>query len=130
MTIRSQALRWLAGTHGVRDGDIFTSQYYPAARSWTDRDAWWVQVPVHRINAPGERDVHLVLQVAPEHARFYYLRIPAAFLRQHMSGLDAPGDGRMVSLFLSADPGHLFRDERGGAQLDFRQFLQPDDHHG
>jgi len=128
MTTRSTALRWLASTHGIRDGDIFTSQYYPAERSWTDRDAWWVQVPRHRVEAPGERAVHLVLQVAPEQARFYYLRVPASYLRERLDALDAPGDGRMVSLFLSADPGRLFRDERGAGQIEFRQFLQSDGH--
>jgi len=67
--------------------------------------------------------------VAPEEPRFYYLRVPAAYLRERLDALDAPGDGRMVSLFLSADPGRLFRDERGAGQLEFRQFLQSDGHH-
>ncbi|MGZ8376121.1 MAG: hypothetical protein ACXWZS_18350 [Gemmatirosa sp.] len=124
MTIRSAALRWLATTHRVRDGDIFTSQYYPAAQSWTGRDAWWVQVPVHRVQALGAGVVHLVCQAGPGASGFHYLRVPAAFLRDHLAGVDTPGDGRMVSLFLSAEPATRFRDERGPARLDFGPFVQ------
>lgn len=125
MTIRSVALRWLARAHGVRDGDIFTSRYYPAEESWTDRDAWWVQLPVHRVEAPGERNFHVVLQTAPGAQTFHYLRVPASHLRAHLAGLDRPGDGRMVSLFLSAEPASRFRDERGSARLDFAPFALP-----
>ena len=127
MTIRSTALRWLALTHRVRDGDVFTSKFYPAAQSWTGADAWWVQLPVHRIEASGERDLHLVLQAAPDRAEFHYLRVPVAFLRDHLAGLDRPGDGRMVSLFLSALPDARFRDERGEAGIDFAPFVRTPD---
>ena len=123
MTIRSAALRWLATTHGVRDADIFTSRFYPAAESWTGRDAWWVQVPVHRIEALGDRAVHLVCQAAPAAAAYHYLRVPAPGLREHLDDLDRPGDGRMVSFFLSAEPATRFRDERGPARLSLAEFV-------
>lgn len=130
MTIRSSALRWLAATHGVRDGDIFTSRHYPAAQSWTGRAAWWVQLPVHRLEALGERPVHLVCQAAPGApaagaGAFHYLRVPARVLRERLAGLDRPGDGTVVSLFLSAEPDGRFRDARGPAQLDLAAYLQP-----
>lgn len=110
----------------MRDGDIFTSRLYPAAQSWTGADAWWVQLPVHRIEAPGERDLHLVLEGA-ERGAFHYLRVPAAFLRANLAGLDRPGDGRTVSLFLSALPDSRFRDERGAGRLDFAPFARAAD---
>ena len=125
LSVRSSALRWLAATHRVRDGDIFTSRFYPAEQSWTGRDAWWVQLPVHRLEALGAGDVHLVCQAAPDRTEFHYLRVPAAVLRDNMEGLDLPGDGRMVSLFLSAEPATRFRDERGSAQLDLAPFVRP-----
>ena len=130
MTIRATALRWLSIHHRVRDGDIFASRYYPAAESWTGSAAWWLQLPVHRIDAPGDRVFHLLCEApnapdAPNTPGFHYLRVPAAFLRSNLEGLDRPGDGRMVSLFLSAEPDSRFRDERGHARLDFAQFLQP-----
>ncbi|MDF1504343.1 hypothetical protein [Roseisolibacter sp. H3M3-2] len=121
MTVRSTALRWLAATHRVRDADIFTSRLYPAAESWTGEAAWWVQVPVHRLEALGAGDVHLVLQGAGGGGGFHYLRVPAAFLRDRLAGLDAP-DGRTVSLFLSAEPATRFRDERGAARLELAPF--------
>lgn len=123
MSIRGTALRWLAAHHGVRDADIFTSRYYPGAQSWSGRDAWWIQVPVHRLAALGTRPVHFVCQAAPEGAAFHYLRVPADFLRAHLPALDAPGDGSMVSLFLSAEPAHRFRDERGAGRVDFAPFV-------
>ena len=123
LSVRSSALRWLAATHRVRDGDIFTSRFYPAEQSWTGRAAWWVQLPVHRLEALGAGAVHLVLQAVPDRPEFHYLRLPAAVLRDNLAGLDLPGDGRMVSLFLSAEPATRFRDERGTAQLDLSPFL-------
>jgi len=125
MTIRSVALRWLSTHHRVRDGDIFASRYYPAAQSWTGHDAWWIQVPVHRIEALGAGVVHLLCETAPGAAAFHYLRVPAAFLRAHLDDVDRPGDGRMVSLFLSAEPASRFTDERGPGRLDFAPFVQP-----
>jgi hypothetical protein len=122
MTIRSTALRWLATHHRVRDADIFASRFYPADQSWTDHAAWWFQVPVHRIEALGAGAVHLVCETAPGSTAFHYLRVPAAFLREHLADLDRPGDGRAVSLFLSAEPETMFRDERGPGRLDFSIF--------
>ncbi|HKG92465.1 MAG TPA: hypothetical protein VKA84_11255 [Gemmatimonadaceae bacterium] len=124
MTIRARALRWLALAHRVRDGDIVTSRYYPAAESWTGRDAWWLQVPVHRVQALGGGAVHLVCEAAPGSPDFHYLRVPAAFFRDHLPELDVPGDGRMVSLFLSAEPATRFRDERGAGNIDFAGFVR------
>lgn len=132
MSVRSAALRWLASAHGVRDGDIFTSRYYPAAESWTGREAWWVQVPVHRVEALGAGVVHLVCEAAPGAAgrpgarAFHYLRVPAAYLRARLADLDRPGDGRVVSLFLSAEPGARFRDERGAGRVAFAEFAVGD----
>ena len=123
LSVRSSALRWLAATHRVRDGDIFTSRLYPAEQSWTGRAAWWVQLPVHRLEALGAGAVHLVLQAAPDRPAFHYLRLPAAVLRDNLTGLDLPGDGRMVSLFLSAEAATRFRDERGAARLDLSPFV-------
>lgn len=125
MTVRATALRWLASRHRVRDGDIFTSRYYPAAESWTGADAWWVQLPVHRLAALGERAVHLVLEAAPGGRDFHYLRVPASVLHGRLDALDRPGDGTVVSLFLSADPATRFRDERGPGHVELAGFLQP-----
>lgn len=122
MSVRSAALRWLAATHGVRDADIFTSRLYPPAESWTERAAWWVQIPVHRIAAIGTGAVHLVCEAHVGGHGFHYVRVPAAYLREHLAVLDVPGDGRAVSLFLSAEPDSLFRDERGPGRVQFAQF--------
>lgn len=122
MTIRSSALRWLAATHGVRDADIVTSRLYPPEQSWTGRAAWWVQIPVHRVQALGAGAVHVVCERAAGGRDFHYLRIPGAYLRDHLADLDAPGDGRTLSLFLSAEPEARFHDERGPGRLDFASF--------
>ncbi len=122
MSVRGSALRWLAGAHGVRDADIFTSRLYPPEQSWTGRAAWWVQVPVHRLHALGEGAVHLVCEARPGGRDFHYLRVPGAYLRDHLADLDAVDDGRTISLFLSAEPDARFRDERGPGRLEFARF--------
>src|SRR5919107_458454 len=75
--------------------------FYPVGESWTGRDAWWLQVPVPRllVMAGGAGAVHLVCEASPGGQEFHYLRVPAAFLRDHLAELDTPGDGRMISLF-------------------------------
>ena len=125
MSVRATALRWLATHHRVRDADIFTSRFYPAAESWTGRDAWWVQIPVARLVALGDGAVHVVCEAEPGGRGYHYLRIPAAFLRDHLDALDRPGDGRVVSLFLCADPAARFVDERGSGRLSLAEFVQP-----
>jgi hypothetical protein len=125
VSVRATALRWLATHHRVRDADIFTSRFYPAAESWTARDAWWVQIPVARIEALGTGAIHVVCEAEPGARGFHYLRLPAAFLREHLDALDRPGDGRVVSLFLSADPAAPFVDERGAGHLSLAPFVQP-----
>lgn len=125
MTIRAAALRWLALTHRVRDGDIFTSRYYPATESWTGADAWWLHLPVHRLDALGDRPVHLLCETAPGARDFHYLRVPASYLHQRLAKLDRPGDGTQVSLFLSAEPATRFEDVRGAGRVPFASFLQP-----
>jgi len=125
VSLRATALRWLAQHHRVRDADIFTSRFYPAAESWTGRDAWWVQIPVARIEALGAGVVHVVCEAEPGARGFHYLRVPAAFLRQHLDALDRPGDGRVVSLFVSAEPATRFVDERAAGRLSLAAFAQP-----
>ncbi|HEY0779737.1 MAG TPA: hypothetical protein VGD56_17340 [Gemmatirosa sp.] len=125
MSVRSSALRWLAATHGVRDADIFTSRLYPPEQSWTGRAAWWLQIPVHRVHALDPGAVHLVCEARAGGRDFHYLRVPGAYLRDHLADLDTVLDGRAVSLFLSAESEARYRDERGPGRLDFAVFAVP-----
>lgn len=66
----------------------------------------------------------MVCQAAPERATFHHLAMPAALLKRSMNGLATPGDGTMVSLFLSTEAATRFQGQRGTARIGFGQFLR------
>jgi hypothetical protein len=118
MSIRSLALDWLAERHRVGRGRILTSKLYPPTESWTAADAWWVQVPLVALDQ--DPFLHFVLQRTSGSSDFRYLRVPAAYLRQHANGLTTLKD-KHLSLVLDAGP-QTFIDRRGRAGVPFAQF--------
>ncbi len=123
MSIRSDALRWLASRYGVRGGAIYTSKFFGPGESWTGRRAWWLQIPVNRIQGSIDTDIHLVCQIAPNKIAFHYLKVPAAYFREQLPKLIVLDNGK-VNLFLSAEPKNMFVDERGNGRVSFSRFLR------
>jgi hypothetical protein len=121
MSLRSEALEWLAARFGVRGEPTYTSKFYVPEESWTGESAWWLEIPLHVIGAAASRDVHLLCQTAPDASTFHYLRVPTEFMTANLSKLILRDNDR-ASLFLSAEPADLFAEKRGAGALSFSSF--------
>lgn len=120
MTVRSEALRWLARRR-VTGGHVVTSKRYSPDESWTKEKAWWVQVPLSAIQQG--KPIDIVCQVEPGQTDFYHLRVPAAFFVEHSKAFATIGEDK-INLFLAAEPGIEFVDQRGSGRISFARFKQ------
>lgn len=120
MTIRSDAIRWLA-SRGVTGGHTVTSKRYAPEESWTRATAWWVQIPAAAVRRGAV--IHIVCQAGPGTQHFRYLRVPSSFFQEHLEDFATIGDDK-INLFLAAETGIEFKDQRGPGRLSFAHFEQ------
>jgi len=117
--IRAQALEWGMKKFGNRLTPMYCSKHYESHSSWTGAKAWWIKVPDRFMRENGQ--IYFLLQKNPDGNDFYCLKVPAVYLRENEKGLAKLGGS--INLFLSAENGHLFQDQRGKGKLEFRQFM-------
>ena len=120
MTIRSDALKWLAAQR-IKGGHVVASKRYTPDESWTKAKAWWIQVPASAIRAG--QTIHIVCETEPGSKAFRRLEVPASYFQQHLDALATIGDDK-INLFLAAEPGIEFQDQRGPGRIPFAQFEQ------
>ncbi len=121
MTVRAKALAWMKRKGRASQGDVRTSKFYVATESWTGEDAWWIQIPLDRLDKVTSLD--LLLEKKPGVDDFHHLRVPTRELQAELGGLAVVGD-ETISLFLSAEPRDLFRDRRGSGKVRFAKWAQ------
>jgi hypothetical protein len=100
---------------------VVTSKRYAPDESWTKEKAWWIQVPLSAIAAG--KTIHIVCEAEPGSNEFRHLQVPASFFDQHRDELATIGDDK-INLFLSADDGIEFEDQRGSGRVSFASFEQ------
>ncbi len=118
MTLRADALRWLAARK-VQGGHVVTSKRYAPDESWTKEKAWWIQVPAAAVREG--KTIHIVCETEPGAKSFRHLQVPAEFFQEHLDAFATIGDDK-INLFLSADEGIEFEDQRGPGHVSFAQF--------
>jgi hypothetical protein len=121
MSIRNQALQWYNKKFGKIVGPTYTSKFYQPEESWPKKSVWWPQIPIRVINENLSGYINILCQVAPNENDFYYLKIPAKFLYEHLEKFHIVND--IISLYFSTDPKELFIELRGEGSLDFSKFL-------
>lgn len=121
MTLRADALRWLADRK-VAGGHVVTSKLYAPDESWTRETAWWIQVPAAAIKN-GET-IHILCEAVPGTKKYRHLAVPAEFFQQHLDDFAMIGEDK-INLFLSADEGLEFEDQRGPGRVSFADFERP-----
>jgi hypothetical protein len=121
-TVKSEAVAWLAANFGVKSRTTYASKFYAPEKSWTKRAAWWLEIPASALRSPDSSEVHLLCQKAPHGTDFHCLKVPVGFLRANLPRL-AVRERDQVSLFLSAEPGDAFVDQRGRGRVNFIDFL-------
>src|SRR5512139_2034 len=117
MSIRGEALAWLAKAIGPAKGLVYTSRYHGSEESWTGAGAWWHEFSVLESLPAGEGFLYLLCQKPGTAASFYCLKVPLAFLREQRHGLQATPRG--YRLHLSAQASNRFQDERGHGKVRF-----------
>lgn len=120
MSIRPDAKQWLLQHDIVPSEPLYTSKLYGPTTSWTGAEAWWIKVPLDRIE--DDATVHIVCESEVPAIPFRYLTVPARFFREHLPQLGMIGD-HSINLFLSAEPHQLLRDLRGLGKIDFSSFV-------
>jgi len=120
MSIRSDALRWLAA-RGIKGGHVVTSKRYRPDESWTKEKAWWVQVPASAVR--DVETIHIVCEAEPGKRDFRYLKVPATFFLEHLDDFATIGEDK-INLFLAAEEGLEFEDQRGPGRVSFAAFEQ------
>lgn len=117
-TIRAIALEWAKMKFGKLSSPAYCSKYYESPESWTGAKAWWIQLPLRSI--VKNTHVFFLLQKSPDVNDFYCLTVPTSYLKENDSGLARLGN--KINLFLSAEEGRLFQDQRGQGKVGFEQF--------
>lgn len=120
MTIRSDALSWLR-VHNISGGHLVASKRYAPDESWTKEKAWWIQVPASAIRAG--KTIHILCQSQPGTKQFRHLEVPAQFFQEHLDDLATIREDK-INLFLAADEGVEFEDQRGSGHVSFARFEQ------
>ncbi len=119
MNTRTRALEWLASRGIKPKGHVVTSKRYAPDESWTKSRAWWIQIPAEPIREGKE--VHILCEAASKSSTFRYLIVPAAVFQDHLEEFATIGDNK-INLFLSADEGLEFADQRGPGRVSLAQF--------
>jgi len=118
-TIRKRALEWAKTRFGELSEPVYCSKHYEPNKSWTGAKAWWIRVPLEIIER--NRHIYILLEKYRTSDNFFCLKIPTSYFKENESGL-AKLDNR-INLFLSAEEGHLFQDQRGQGKVRFEQFV-------
>jgi len=121
-TIKADAVKWFVLKFGTKSKTLYASKFYIPEKSWTRRSAWWFEIPRVAIETPKSPEFHLLCQVAPDAKDFHCLKIPVAFLKETLPTLCIRDNGK-VSLFLSAESGEMFVDQKGIGKVRFGGFL-------
>lgn len=124
MTLRADAKRWLAARN-VPSGHLVTSKRYAPEESWTKEKAWWIQIPWSAVR--DGKLIHIVCEAEPGSGDFRHLQVPAAFFLQHDQDFATLHPDK-INLFLAADPGIEFEDQRGPGRVSLARFEQTASH--
>jgi len=121
MAIGTAARKWFLSSYKNDLNKIYTSKYYTPDESWPKTNVWWLQIPLSAIDTNLHEYVNLICQLSPNKNEFHYLKVPTKYLNEHLKKFHRIKE--KISIYLSAEPAKLFKEERGEGKLDFKQFL-------
>lgn len=120
MTIRRSAKAWLAQLGVELSGRLYTSKLFSAKHSWTGAPAWWIQIPLERLDSEEAFEIVCESEMSTE---FRHLTVPSRFLKANIAGFGLIGE-KAINLFLSAEASRRFVDLRGPGRVDFSPFVR------
>jgi hypothetical protein len=119
MDTRTAAREWLKSKHRLSSQAMYTSKYYEAFESWPKKEVWWLQIPI--IAVEQYTHINLLCQASPESQKFFFLKVPSSFFKEHLSKFDIVRD--KIHIYLSPDPVNFLTEIRGKGALKFGSFL-------
>ena len=121
MTITSKARSWFSTHHQIPlNSKTYTSRFYTPDDPGAKTKAWLFNIPLTTINRNDIEFVNLICQTKPNANKFHYLKVPIHFLRDNMQNFHVRQE--KINLYLSAEKGNLFIEERGHGNVEFGEF--------
>jgi hypothetical protein len=122
MNIRKTGLDWLRKNGRATDERVAVSKYYPSVEAWPRTPVWWFEFPTDSATNDRFGFLNLLCQVATNSAEFHHLRVPMGLFLACRHHLGLREEEEKFSLYLSAEHPRLFRELRGGGQIEFGVF--------
>jgi hypothetical protein len=92
---------------------MYCSKYYRAFESSPKKEVWWLQIPI--IAVEQYTHINLLCQASPDSQKFFYLKVPSSFFKEHLSKFDIVGN--KIHIYLSPDPVDSLTEIRGRGTL-------------
>jgi hypothetical protein len=117
---RKRALAYLGKVIGDVSGKLVSaSKLFEPEESWTQKKAWWFDLPISKIESNADNDYYLVCE--SENDKFVVLKVPNRFLLDNRYRFDTKS-GSIIRLHLAAYPENWLVDERVKNGVNFTQF--------
>ena len=117
---RKRALAYLQKVVGdVPINLVSASKFFKSEESWTQKEAWWFDLPINKIELNANDNYYLVCESGND--KFVVLRVPNKFLLDNRDRFDTKS-GNIIRLHLAAYSENWLVDERVENGVDFSQF--------
>ncbi len=117
--IRKKALIHLQKVAGdVSEKLVSTSKFFRPEESWTQKETWWFNLPLDRIQSLANESYYLIGEYQDE---FVTLKVPNKFLIENLNSFDTKTANK-IQLHLAAYPENWLVDERVENGINFSQF--------
>mgnify|MGYP007099641412 CR=1 FL=1 len=98
---------------------VSTSKFFKPEEVWTQKEAWWFQIPIDRIQSASNDFCYLVGEYQVN--GFVILKVTNQFLLENLEKFDTKTENR-IQLHLAAYPENWLVDERVKNGVNFSKF--------
>ena len=122
MDTRKSGLEWLRKKGRATDERVAVSKYYTSDEAWPRTPVLWFEFPTDSATKDRFGFLNLLCQFATNSPEFHHLRVPMGLFLACKHHLGLREKEEKFSLYLSAEEPRLFRELRGGGQIEFGVF--------
>jgi hypothetical protein len=122
MDTRKSGLEWLRKKGRATAERVAVSKYYTSDEAWPRMPVWWFEFPSNLAIKGRFNFLNLLCQVTTNSLEFHHLRVPMGLFLACKHHLGMREKEKKFSLYLSAEESRLFRELRGGGQIEFDVF--------
>ena len=125
MSTRSRATAWLKQNYPETTGKIRASKLYAPEESWTKSRVWWFEFAASDVQGDRRGFTNLLCEQSSGDSNFSLVKILNSDLIDSKDKLylrDKRGD-LTYSLYLSAEDGERYIEQRGSGNINFSSFV-------